>query len=811
MKLLAHITRIENMRKEQTLKEHCRKTAEYAGHAVEKTGLFHTAYLAGLLHDMGKATHLFQTYLESAFRGEEVRRGTVNHTFAGTVFCLERYHIGETNPMKKLTGELIAYAIGAHHGLFDCLNLEGRNGFEYRLQKDKKEIAYEEAKENFLTGIAPEGEIDREFAAAVQEVTGFFSEIKEDWGKRGSTVMFQLGLLARILLSAVIEGDRRDTKEFMSGKKEAEWSADREFWEKQSDFLEGRLQGFRCDTGINQVRGFISESCRRAAERKSGIYRLNVPTGSGKTLSSLRFALRHAELCGKKRIVFLIPLLSVLEQNVSVIKENVADRTAVLEHHSNLLLEEETSEHLELSELLKETWSAPVIVSTLVQFLDILFAHRTSAVRRMQALADSVIVFDEVQSVPKKLLYMFNNAVNFLNRYCNCTIVLCSATQPCLEDIRPELLLEEKPDLVLLNRTQRQFFHRAEIVDRTTPYGMTLEELAVFCSELLEKSSSLLIICNTKGEAAKLYNRLNADIGHEDVDLSHLSTSMCAGHRKNVLEKIRIGLEQLQKGSRSRKCVCVSTQLIEAGIDVSFEAVVRVSAGLDNIAQSAGRCNRSNEYGHVCRTYIVNLKNEQLRYLRDIQFAQDSAKSVLLKAKRGAYGELLSDEAIFDFYHDLFHKKEVEDIMEYPLTIEGISYTMTDLLGTNIARRKKADGQKTDRQNTYILGQAFLEAGKRFQVFDENTTDVLVPYKEGREILANLCSERALCDIAYAEEQLERAKQYSISIFEYQKKWLLENKLLHQVGKVYLLSEGAYDEQALGLIMEGGSGEALFF
>lgn len=805
MKLLAHITTIDCVRKEQTLKEHCLRTAAYAGHAVEKLGLCHTAYLAGLLHDMGKATHLFQAYLEDAYQGGKVKRGSVNHTFAGAVYCLERYHAAEADAMKKLTCELIAYAIGAHHGLFDCIDLDGRNGFEYRLQKDKKEIAYCEAVENFLLVVAPAAEIDQEFAAAVQEITAFFAEIKKDWAKQAGVVMFQLGLLARILLAAVIEGDRRDTKEFMSGKKEEAPYADKVFWRKQLDYLECRLQDFQCDDGINKVRKLISESCKEAAERKNGIYRLNVPTGSGKTLSSLRFALRHAEVYEKKRIIFLIPLLSVLEQNVSVIKENVADKTVVLEHHSNIIQEDNSLDEPEHWELLKESWSAPIVVSTLVQFLDILFAHRTSFIRRMQALSDSIIVIDEVQSVPKKLLSMFNNALNFLNRYCNCTIVLCSATQPCFEFVKTPLLLEREPDIVLLDQEQQHFFHRAEIVDKTTPYGMTTEELSDFCSGLLENSSSLLVICNTKREASELYKLLNSYISHDEVHLFHLSASMCAGHRKDVLKELEVSLEEIQKGNCERKCVCISTQVIEAGVDVSFETVIRISAGIDNIAQAAGRCNRSNEYGHICETYIVNLKNERLKHLQDIKSAQGSTQSVLLKNKSGAYADLLSDKAIYDFYNDLFHRKEVESVMDYPVTLDGLTYTLTDLLGYNGGRRNR-----TSVKDTYLLAQAFLEAGRQFQVFDENTTDILVPYKEGREILAELCSERAKWDIEYAEEQLEKAKQYSISIFEYQKQLLLQNNLLHQTGNIYMLDEAAYDAQALGLIMEGREEETLF-
>jgi len=182
----------------------------------------------------------------------------------------------------------------------------------------------------------------------------------------------------------------------------------------------------------------------------------------------------------KKRIIFIIPLLSVLDQNVKVIREYIQDKNLILEHHSNTINEKEDGQELDRYEVLTENWGSPVIVSTLVQLLNILFVHKTSAIGRMRVLCDSIIVIDEVQSLPKKTIAMFNMAINFLSIYCNATIVLSSATQPCLEELHWPVKFANQPDMVHLTEQQLNVFERADIIDKTDPYGMDMEEWASF-------------------------------------------------------------------------------------------------------------------------------------------------------------------------------------------------------------------------------------------------------------------------------------------------------------------------------------------
>ena len=795
MDLFAHLTNRDNKRIEQTLEEHCMNVAEYAAKSIGSTGIYHTAYLAGILHDAGKAKSEFVEYIEKAYQGEKVIRGSVNHTFAGVIWLFEKYHMTESSVWERMTCEIIGYAVGSHHGIFDCVDLDGENGFQHRLKKDKKELFYEETLHNYFENVMSEDALDELFQKAVHEIQPFFQKAMEVFDKKKDEVFFQISMLVRLVLSAVIYGDRRDTSEFMgqlikNGELKADWRSQREYFEK-------RIKQFDKATALNAVRDEISRQCADAAQRPSGIYRLNVPTGGGKTLCTLRYALAHAEKYNKKRIIFIIPLLSVLDQNVKVIKEFILDEKEVLEHHSNVIKSlDMNGEELDHYEYLSDSWNYPIIVSTLVQLLNILFSQQTSAIGRMQALCDSVIVIDEVQSLPKKITVMFNMAMNFLHQVCNAAIVLSSATQPCFEDLRWPLHLTENPDLVRLTKEQLQVFKRADVIDQTDSYGMDWEECAAFCEEAVYQHDSLLVVCNTKAEARTLFEKLK-ERAENTWDIYHLSTSMCQEHRWDILERLKESLRKVRKNADKRKAVCISTQLIEAGVDISFECVVRVMAGLDNLAQTAGRCNRSNEYGHAGKVYLINLKNENLSMLQEIKKAQDSTRKVLNIWKDGG-GDILEEQAVRRFYQFLF--KETETEIKYPIKDYGNTIYLADLLSN---RNNHANNS---RNENYILYQPFKTIGKSFKIFDQDTTDILVPYGKGADIAEQLRIMKEGCfELERLRPIMQQAKKFTISIFEWQKKKLYQAGMLYPIldGRVMVLDKGAYDD-CFGLIVTDG-------
>lgn len=808
MKMLAHLTNTDGRRIEQTLKEHCVKTASYASDALKNIGFEKTAYLAGLLHDKGKGNEIYANYLERAFRGEDVVRGSVNHTFTPLIYLLERYHKRE-KPMELLSSELIAYAVGSHHGLFDCVDFNERNGFIYRLNKDKDEICYEESCENFFCSVASEAEIDELFHGAVQEIQEFYLNVKAEYGKAPKKLFFHLGLLARMLTSAVIYGDRRDTREFME-QREGSMQAEPD-WQRQLDYMSEKLDKFDSTTRMNQVRSDISSQCLSFAAKPEGIYRLNVPTGAGKTLAALRYALAHARQYSKKKLIFITPLLSILDQNARVIRDYMADPELVLEHHSNVVYEQQ-NEELDSYEILTESWEAPVMISTLVQLLNILFAHQTSTIARMRALCDSVIVIDEVQSLPEKTAEMFSMAMNFLSKYCHTTIVLSSATQPCFENLEYALELGKEPDMVKLNPEQLMAFQRAEIINCVTDYGMDLDECAEFCTARMEDSSSQLVICNTKTEAIMLYLKMQRIAEAQGWKIFHLSTSMCQRHRLDTLDSIQRELKALQAGLKEHKevtkIICISTQVVEAGIDFSWEVVVRVIAGIDNLAQAAGRCNRSNEYDHPGKVYLIKLKNEHLSGLEEIYEAQKSTLRVLEELENDAEESLIGQKAADRFYQYFF--ASMKSKLKYPIEDE---YRNQLYLADLLANENPFAKDKKSRQT--LLMQPFKTAAQKFTVFDSNTIDVLVPFQEGKHIidkLRKLDGKKKFC-LKEMDAILKEAKLYTISIFETQKKQLDQYGYLEQLldGRVLVLNEHAYhDEYGLKRMQEPGVEEFIF-
>ena len=794
MKLLAHLTNYHSVRKEQSLKEHCLQTASYAAGSIGSTELYHTIYLAGILHDAGKAKEEFVNYLEDAYQGKPVKRGTVNHTFAGVIWLFEKYHTETSTQWERLSCEIIGYAIGAHHGMFVCTDLDGKNGFLHRLQKDREELCYEETICNYFSEVVEASSLEEHFAKAVDEIRELFESFKEIYGARaGGKIFFQISMVTRIVLSAVIYGDRRDTSIFMSMQKPQQKLPD---WKRMKQFFEEKISRFDSGGPLNQTRCEISSQCLKSAEKPSGIFRLNVPTGAGKTLCTLRYALAHAEKYGKKRIIFVIPLLSVLDQNAKVIRDYVPDEADVLEHHSNVIREISKGEEIDPMEFLAESWNYPIVVSTMVQLLNILFSSQTSAAGRMQALCDSVIVIDEVQSLPKKATVMFNMAMNFLQQCCHASIILSSATQPCFEELQWPLHFSQEPDLVQLNPEQLQVFKRAEIFNRIDAYGMDWEQCTKFCREQMEQHASLLVICNTKAEAKILYEKLQEYAEHKNWDIFHLSTAMCQAHRmqklQNLTENLRRVQESVQNRQPVRKQICISTQLIEAGVDLSFECVIRVLAGIDNLAQAAGRCNRSNEYGRLGNVYFINLKSENLSMLREIQSAQNSTRKVLAgwdETKESLIGE----QSARNFYRYLFEETKSE--IKYPVKDCGTTIYLTDLLSNYNGSAENSENK------SFILHQPFQTVGKKFQVFEQDTVDVVAPFELGIHLIEQMESmdERHL-DWERLKEIVQQAKKYTVSVYQWQKEKLDQAGMLYSIldGRILVLDGQAYDLE-LGL------------
>lgn len=560
----------------------------------------------------------------------------------------------------------------------------------------------------------------------------------------------------------------------------------RSFWLPYLQRVEEKLDRFPTNTPISRARREISDRCRAFAEHEGGIYRLNVPTGGGKTLSSLRYALAHAEKWAKRRLIFISPLLSILEQNAAVLREYLGDDSIILEHHSNVLHTEEGME-LDHRELAVESWSKPVIITTLVQLLNTLFDGRTTSIRRFQGLCDSILVIDEVQTVPTKMLTLFNLAMDFLAKICGATILLCSATQPCLEKA-DHPIRNVIPDVIPYDPLLWEPFRRTVITDAG---GKTLEEIAEFAADELQEVRSLLVVCNRKDEAEYLFTRLR-----DQADFScHLSASMCMFHRRDVLKTLNTAL------ARGKQCLCIATQVIEAGVDISFERVIRLAAGMDSVIQAAGRCNRHGESAEPVPVYVVNCQGEKLERLREIRDAKNATLNLLdayrRKPERFEH-DLSSDSAIRTYYQKLY-KDMPKEYQDYSL--DKRATTIFELMSCNL----RYYNENAPYAGKFCLNQALKLAGSSFEVFDSSTRDLIVPYGAGVELIAELTGQDHP-DPAFLSGWERRARAYSVSVYDWQLR-ALGNAVTEYAGGA-VLAEGYYDEDT-GLSLRPRSNDFL--
>lgn len=787
----AHIN--SNTLEEQSVKDHLFNVASLSKKYGMKISLGSIAELIGILHDMGKQTNTFDTYIRYSIKHPEDKslKGKIDHSTAGAKFIYDNF-FNSSNPCHKLTSQIIALAICSHHGgLINCLDLDGINVFSNRIHTNKN-INYDEAVTYFTMECKTIEDIEALFNKSSGELKEIIKIINTICSCSKEKVFF-LGMIQKYLFSCLIDADRYDTYMFMESKKRSEGISTERLWNELSDILENKLKKFPNENNIDVLRQTISNACKQFAQHVPGVYQLSVPTGGGKTLSSLRYALEHAKIYKKDRIFYIIPFTTIIDQNAKEIKNILGHEDIILEHHSNVMIDNDSEEY----KLLTERWDSPIILTTMVQFLNTLFDGGTQNIRRMHNLANSVIIFDEIQSLPIKCVHMFNSAINFLAYICKATVVLCTATQPLLSTTQIPLKLSENPNIVENTHEKFKKLERTIIIDQTIPGGYTAETISDFILDEINKRDSILVILNTKACAKKVFNQLKKRAQESSVEneyyVFHLSTNMCPAHRIHILKT-------LKKKLGKQKLICISTQLIEAGVNISFDCVIRSLAGLDSIAQAAGRCNRhgKNPRGYV---YIVNMQDENLERLPDIRIGQQKTELILLDFKKNPEVfdyDLLSPKALELYYKHYFNDRKIE--MNYTLSRVYKGETMYELLSDNKNAIEAFQG-RNGCISGLALEQSFKIAGKEFNVIDQNTTSILVPYKEGEELIKNINGN---CNLEELKKYLKRAQQYSVNLFE------TDLRKLAQLGAIVKLREGSifalrkefYDEENLGVIFE---------
>ena len=753
----AHVRKSD--RAEQSVAAHCAGVARFAEANALPLGLQNAARLLGLLHDWGKACPSFRDYLLSAtglldqdadsYVDANRLKGKIDHSTAAAQWLWEK---GCAQGDKgAVTAQALALCLASHHsGLIDCLSPTGDDNFSRRMNKSKAETHLSEALANLPAIVA---EAETLAIPAMKELHTRFATIVAFHKVHGNARLaaFEHGFLLRLLFSCLLDADRVDSAAFEDPALLSLRSEDTPDWGILIERLETALNGFPIDTEINRLRRRISDACRERADDGQGIFALTVPTGGGKTLAGLRFALHHARKHRLKRIVHVIPFTTIIDQNAQVARnilepKGVPANSVVLEHHSNLEPKCDTW----IGKHQSETWDVPVIYTTMVQFLEAAFGGGTRGARRLHRLCDAAIVFDEAQTLPIRCVHLFCNAVGFLVRECGSSVILSTATQPLLTEVdsakgRIAVPREIMPDLDGLFRS----LERVEVIDHTSGNRtMTLDEIVDLALKERRRFGNGLIVVNTKKSAMELYRALKRECPD---DVFHLSTDMCAHHRKRILAIVRKRLVL------KRPALCVSTQLIEAGVDIDFRVVIRFLAGLDSVAQAAGRCNRGGapERGRV---HIVAPEVENLSHLSDIARGRQAAERVLREfaadpADLG--GSLLHPKAIERYFRYAFHDRRGE--MDYPLRAaqSGRNDTLLEILSEN----RLNVGNMPHR---LMLRQSFMTAAQAFQAIEAPTESVIVPYSAGKRIIADLQTE---ITPERRRKLLRRAQRYSVNLF----------------------------------------------
>lgn len=779
----------------QSLADHLLGVAEYASSFAKKIGLADQGELIGLLHDLGKYSEQFQNYLKSAvgllnqdddeeFVDASGLKGKIDHSTAGAQLVWSA--LSKQGPLGQVVGQLLALCLVSHHsGLIDCLtsdvNSLGEDAFGRRLAKPFERSHFHEALAKADGQILPHAReiLSRpEMLSSVQ--TAMARIVREAPLKDDKSIVAQLqfGLLVRFLFSCLIDADRIDSADFAKpgGKTQRLYGRYTE-WDVLVQRLERSLEELPVSDPIDHLRQEVSRRCRDGASRGKGIYTLTVPTGGGKTLASLRFALHHAKAHGMERVIYLIPFTSIIDQNAGLVREILEPQgtepsSVVLEHHSNLTPEKQSWR----AKILAENWDAPVVFTTNVQFLETLFDSGTRGARRTHQLANAVLIFDEVQTLPVNCVHLFNNAINFLVEQCGSTVVLCTATQPLLDQVDEKKGAARIPQGNELMPDVRASFgnlKRVEVLDRRKPGGWTNEEIADLVLDETSHAGSCLVVVNTKDSARRLYSLCHRRTA---AAIHHLSTNMCPAHRRAVLAKIKRRLGR-------RSVICISTQLIEAGVDIDFGSVVRFSAGLDSIAQAAGRCNRHGRRAPG-RVHVINPTDENLDRLLDIRVGREKAERVMddYEEDPARFGyDLIGPEAIGWYYENFFFARR--DQMGYPISAQSIGHndTLLNLLSVNSAAVAEY-GRRNGQAPSFYLRQSFMAAARAFKAIDAPTRGVIVPCRAaGREVIADLCA-------GYLPQKdfrlLRLAQQFTVNVFPH----VLDR--LTQTGAVREVQEG---------------------
>ena len=752
----AHSAGPDGSKPPHLLADHLRAVSGLAAEFADTFRAADWGRLAGLWHDLGKYRPGFQRYIRQtcdpdAHIEQRVAGRDKTHSLAGAAHA-----VAELGPQH---GMLLAFLIAGHHaGLPDLHEGDGAGASlkaRFASEDGRRECAEaisQEIPADVLAGEKPESSIP------------------------GNADGFALWL--RMLFSCLVDADFLDTEAYFS----PEQTAARGRYPALADMqraLNAHLDSFsrRAADGISVVdahRAEVLAACRAKAALPPGFFTLTVPTGGGKTLSSLAFALAHALKHGKRRIIYAIPYTSIIEQNAQVFRQVFAPlgEDVVVEHHSNLDIDEKKEDHA--NRLASENWDAPLIVTTNVQLFESLHAARTSQCRKLHNLVDSVIVLDEAQMLPRGFLAPTLRVLKLLVAHYGVTVVLCTATQPMLasrrEPVTGRLRFDGIDDAREIVDAPDALFDALRRVDIRLPADFNAHRSWDEIAEDIRQHDCVLTIVNTRKDARHLFELL-----HDD-DVVHLSALMCAQHRSAVIVSIRKRLDARCSGTSNRPLRVISTQLVEAGVDLDFPAVYRALAGLDSIAQAAGRCNREGRLAGMglVHVFVPPTPPPPGLLLQGAQTTRELAAS-------GNQLDPLAPNTFRRYFDLLYGKGELDE---------------KDILGL----------LKPDRA-------AFRTAAERFRLIDDASESVIVPFNpdgglnEASPVHGWLGTLAKNGDVKWARRKLQR---YTVNVPHWLFKRLVEQGDVAEHAGLWLALDSRYDP-TFGLLLPDDHGKPADF
>ena len=710
-KQIAHVRALKDGSYEtQPLLDHLHGVAElaqsYAERITDYPELGEIGYLLGLLHDLGKYQAGFQRYIRQQSGLDPTLKGwRTPHSPAGARYAYDLKQVGGNQQLLKI----LSLCIGAHHrGLYNASEWKGQ-------VVDSSDT--ERAVANLVKGLQPEASQLEELlhkASLDKAATAWNEQYQEDYQ-----------LLVRMLFSCLVDADFLDTERFMTPDKSLVRQSAKASLKQMRTQLEEYVSHFNREGRINEARAAFLDQCRnhgRTAKRK--IYSLTLPTGAGKTVSSMMWALEHAIAQRCERIIYVIPYTSIITQTAQTFRE-IFGADQVLEHHSDVDVKERPDEALEYTKLMTENWDVPLVVTTNVQFFESLYAHRVSRCRKLHNICNSVVVFDEVQMFPPRLLNPILRVVESLHYAFRVEPLFCTATLPVFDKniladskrIGHEFFFLEEPIQEVVPYDAERFAPFDKVRYHWDPLKLSTEELA----ERLTEHESFLCIVNSRKDADRLYTALQAQEKASE-GLIHLSRRMCSAHIQKRIEEIR---RRLKAGEPVR---VVSTQLVEAGVDLDFPVVYRAMAGLDSVMQAAGRCNREGRMAEPGEAYIFSL-TDGTNALGEMNWAQGALEDLLDRlAEQGAPQREEIERYYKAFYNDVTSFDNKKD--------KEVSKRLWDV----------------DDERCEELRFDYETASEYFRYIENQDTPIVIPYgDEGKAIIKKLQSNLPLTRQEYRQ------------------------------------------------------------